>query len=284
MSKSKIDKLAGAKSRLLMEEDDTPDDLPEGLDNYRDGGLYNVLIEKINPNPNQPRKYFDPEALEELTQSIKENGVLQPVIITTDERREIHLVAGERRYRAAKDAGLHKIPAIYKDGHSDEIALIENLQREDLKPVEEAEALSRLMDKHNYTQEQLSDIVGKGQSTISETLSLNKLPEQIKKEYRHADISRRILVEVAKQKTDDDKIRLFNQIKDNDLKDNDVRKITRKKSDMPQKTPAGVALDKTVGLSKSLAKVDMATVEEQERGQLITELRALKSVIEQVID
>lgn len=282
MSK-KLNKVFGARSRLNT-EDSTPEVLPEDLGNYRDGGLYNVLIEKINPNPNQPRKYFDPETLEELTLSIKENGVLQPVIITTDERQEIHLVAGERRYRSAKDAGLKSIPAIYKDSHSDEIALIENIQREDLKPIEEAEALSRLMNKHNYTQEQLSDIIGKGQSTISETLSLNKLPDEIKRDYRMSDIPRTILAEVAKQKTDDDKIRLFNQIKDNNLKNIAVRKLTRKKSDTPQKTPAKVTLDKVKGLNKGLSKIDMTTIEEQERGQLITELRALKSVIEQVIN
>ena len=282
MSK-KLDKLFGARSRLNT-EDSTPEVVPEDLGNYRDGGLYNILIEQINPNPNQPRKYFDPEALEELTQSIKKNGVLQPVIITADEHQEIHLVAGERRYRSAKDAGLKSIPAIYKDSHSDEIALIENIQREDLKPVEEAEALGRLMDKHNYTQEQLSDVVGKGRSTISETLSLNKLPDEIKRECRTSDIPRTILTEVAKQKTDEDKIRIFNQIKDNNLKNSAVRKLTRKRSDTPQKTPAKVTLDKVKGLNKGLSKIDMTTIEEQERGQLITELRALKSVIEQVIN
>ena len=277
------DKLAKKVSILNLDQKESEDSLLD-IDTYRDGVLYNVPIEKINPNPNQPRKYFDPEALEELAQSIKQKGVLQPVIITTDERREIHLVAGERRYRAAKDAGLHKIPAIFTTGNPVEIAIIENVQREDLNPIEKAEAYKLLMEEHARSLEDVSNVVGKAKSTVSETLSLNKLPDEIKDAVRRAErYPLRLLVEVQKQKTPEAMIALFEQIKNNNLKSGDVRSITRKKSDTPQKTPAGVTLDKIKGLNKGLGKIDMSTVEEDERRQLITELRSLKAEIEKVL-
>ena len=146
MSKLK-DKLAQAKTKLAIPKE-TLEDHPANLNNYQESAFYNVDIELIKPNPHQPRKFFDPDSLAELAQSIKEKGVLQPVIIRKDKTGQIHLVAGERRLRAAKNAGLEKIPAILTSGNPMEISLIENLQRDNLRPIEEAEALGRMMEEY----------------------------------------------------------------------------------------------------------------------------------------
>ena len=188
-------------------------DHPASLDDYQDGGFYNVDVEAILPNPHQPRKFFDPEALDDLSESIRQKGVLQPILIRRDGKGKIFLVAGERRLRAAKKAGLENIPTILTKGKPVEISIIENLQRENLKPIEEAEALARMMEEYKYTQKKLAKAIGKSQPTISETLSLNRLPEEIKEEYRRADIPRRLLVEIAKEKTPDAMLKLYRKAK-----------------------------------------------------------------------
>ncbi len=142
-----------------------------------------IDIEKILPNEQQPRKVFDDEALKDLSASIKEKGVLQPVIVSRVGDGTFRLIAGERRWRAAHVAGLKKIPALIKEASSQdslEIALIENIQREDLNPIETAGALSRLSTDYNLTQEALSRRVGKDRATIANYLRILKLPDEIK--------------------------------------------------------------------------------------------------------
>ncbi len=142
-----------------------------------------IDIEKILRNEQQPRKVFDNEALKDLSASIKEKGVLQPVIVSRVGDGTFRLIAGERRWRAAHVAGLKKIPALIKEVSSQdslEIALIENIQREDLNPMETAEALSRLTTDYNLTQEALSRRVGKDRATIANYLRILKLPDEIK--------------------------------------------------------------------------------------------------------
>jgi len=147
-------------------------------------GLFEIPVTEIRPNPYQPRKSFPEEKMEELVASIQARGVLFPVIL----RRWVdgyELVAGERRWRAAKEAGLKTIPALIKDVSSDEIleiALIENLQREDLNPLEEAEAYQRLIQDHGFTQEEISRRVGKDRASIANTLRLLHLPPQLKED------------------------------------------------------------------------------------------------------
>ncbi len=140
-------------------------------------------IDRIFPGEQQPRKTFRDDSLKELAASIKEKGVIQPVIVSRVGDGTFRLVTGERRWRATALAGLKKIPALIKNMASRdslEIALIENIQREDLNPLETAEAFSRLITDFNLTQEDLSDKVGKGRATISNYLRLLKLPEEIK--------------------------------------------------------------------------------------------------------
>lgn len=145
--------------------------------------IIKIDIEKIVPNEHQPRKVFKDEALRELSASIKEKGVLQPVIVTKVGDGTFRLIAGERRWRAATLAGLKKIPALIKDVSSQdaiEIALIENIQREELNAVETAEAFNRLLKEFHLTQEELSQRVGKDRATIANYLRILKLPDEIK--------------------------------------------------------------------------------------------------------
>src|SRR4030065_2811932 len=140
-------------------------------------------VNRIFPSEQQPRKAFKDESLKELAASIKEKGVLQPVIVSRVGDGTFRLVTGERRWRAAALAGLKKIPALIKNVASQvslEIALIENIQREDLNPIETADAFNRLITDYNLTQEELSDKVGKDRATIANYIRLLKLPEEIK--------------------------------------------------------------------------------------------------------
>jgi len=143
--------------------------------------LIEVSLDEIKPNPNQPRKSFGPAGLEELAASIRASGVLQPVIV----RKTSHgyeLIAGERRWRAARQAGLERIPVIVReatDAESLELALVENLLREDLNPIEEGEAYNKLLAQFNWTQEELSSKIGKDRSSIANSLRLLRLPDAI---------------------------------------------------------------------------------------------------------
>ena len=142
-----------------------------------ENGLLLVPIENINRDENQPRKEFDKEKIEELAQSIKKNGLIQPLILSRKDEEKYLLVAGERRWRAAQIANLKTIPALLlpADLDKDEISLIENIQRENLKITEEAQAYQRLIEKNKYTHEELSQIVGKSRSHITNLLRILSL-------------------------------------------------------------------------------------------------------------
>ena len=141
-----------------------------------------IKLSMIDPKSDQPRKYFDKEALEELASSIAENGLLQPILVREYGDSRYQIIAGERRFRASKRAGLSEIPAIVLDKDDRkvaEIALIENIQREDLNPVEEAMAFRALIKEYDLTQEELSEKVGKSRSAIANTMRLLDLPDEI---------------------------------------------------------------------------------------------------------
>ena len=144
--------------------------------------IMEIDVSSIKPNPNQPRKTFDPDALMDLSSSIKAQGVLQPILVEEIADNVYVIVAGERRFRAAKLAGLRKIPCIvrsFSDLQRMEISLIENIQRENLNPVEEARAFSYLLTQAGIKQEELAQRVGKGRSTITNSLRLLNLPEKM---------------------------------------------------------------------------------------------------------
>ena len=156
-----------------------PESTVEGMIQSRE-----LLIDEISPNRFQPRKYFDDDKLEELVKSISENGILQPVVVQKSVNG-YELVVGERRWRASKKAGLKKIPAVIRevsDAQALELAIIENIHRQDLNPIEEAEAYARLADNFALTQEMIAKKVGKSRTAVANILRLLKLPRSIKED------------------------------------------------------------------------------------------------------
>jgi ParB family chromosome partitioning protein len=149
-------------------------------------------VSKIRPNPRQPRRTFDEAALDELAGSMRKEGLLQPVVVRPIEGGRFELIAGERRWRAAQRAGIHQIPAVVRDVPDEkllELALIENLQREELNPIEEAEAYQILVDDLALTQNEVAERVGKQRTTVANALRLLNLPEMVKDMVRGRRIS-----------------------------------------------------------------------------------------------
>jgi ParB family transcriptional regulator, chromosome partitioning protein len=159
------------------------DDVVEAASPEDFRGLRHLPIELLHPNPNNPRKTFHEEELEDLSRSIREKGLLQPLVVRQRDDGEYEIVAGERRWRASQRAGLHELPVLIRelsDGETLEIALIENIQRADLNPLEEARAYGQLLEQFSYTQQQLADSVGKSRSHIANTIRLLNLPDSVR--------------------------------------------------------------------------------------------------------
>lgn len=143
--------------------------------------IQNLKVSEIEPNRDQPRRIFEEEALNELSESIKRYGVIQPIIVSKKDDY-YQIVAGERRWRASKRAGLTEIPAIIRENDEQrnrEIALIENIQREDLNPIEKARGIKLLMEQYNLTQQQVAEVIGKGRSTVTNTLRILNLDDRV---------------------------------------------------------------------------------------------------------
>ena len=191
-----------------------------------------VPVESLIPNPHQPRQLFD--AIDELVASIREVGVLEPLLV----RREptgFQIISGERRYRAAVEAGLEEVPCIVLDVDDAQvltIALIENLQRKDLSPFEEAEGLRALVDRFDYTHEEVAKKIGKARTSITETLSLSEIPKELRQQLEEADVlSKSILLEVARVDDPEDQAELVRRIIEEGLTRDDLRAIRRGEGD-----------------------------------------------------
>jgi ParB family chromosome partitioning protein len=203
--------------------------------------FFECQIEKILPNKHQPRANFNHDELHELADSIRVNGIIQPLIVTPSGKNGIfHLIAGERRLRASKLAGLSTVPVVIRDVHNEdsllELALIENVQRTDLNPIEEADAYNRLIEKFGYTQEETAKKVGKNRTTITNMLRLLNLPSFIKEDIvsgslteGHARTLLRLNDEPSKQKE------IRDQIVKNKLSVRQTEKIIRKLQASPAK-------------------------------------------------
>jgi ParB family chromosome partitioning protein len=161
--------------------------------------VFEAFIKDLSLNPYQPRKTFNPETIQELAESIKQRGLLQPIVVQKNPEGNGYIIAaGERRFRAYQLLGEESIPAILATGHPDELALIENIQREDLHPIDEALALQGLIERYGYTQEELAGVVGKSRVSVTELLSLTHLVPEVQEECRTSDISKSALVEIAR--------------------------------------------------------------------------------------
>jgi ParB family chromosome partitioning protein len=167
--------------------------LPEDLTGTGEEKFFQCDIDKIEPNPEQPRKHFDEERLQRLAESIAEKGVIQPLLVSRAKGNRFRLIAGERRLRAARMAGLEEVPVVVMDppspGNNLELALIENIQRHDLNPIEEAMAYARLINDFSLTQEQVASKVGRKRSTVTNTLRLLNLPDYLRDDVSSGIIS-----------------------------------------------------------------------------------------------
>ena len=176
----------------------------------------NISISSIVPNNYQPRKNFEKESLEDLTKSIKERGIIQPLIVrkSSNNNGQFEIIAGERRWQAAQNAGLHDVPVMIIEADnlkSLEFAIIENIQRKDLNPIEEAQGYKRLIDEFNYDQDKVSKFVGKSRSHVTNTLRLLNLPEKVQRSLINGDISQghaKILVGIHNSEIICEKIKL----------------------------------------------------------------------------
>lgn len=190
-----------------------------------------ISIEDIEPNPDQPRQQMGD--LSELTASIREKGILEPLIVR---RQETHyqIISGERRYQAALQAGLTELPCVERevdDMETIELALVENIQRKDLTAFEEAEAFSQLVGYHGYTHEALAKRIGKSRTSITESLSLNAIPEEVKNLCRLADItSKSLLLQIVRQDSAEKMMALIERISKEQLSRDQARKAMRRPS------------------------------------------------------
>ena len=211
-----------------------------------------VPIEVVHPNPDQPRRAFDLEKLEDLARSIEEKGIIQPLIVRPDPGHQGHyqIVAGERRWRAAQKAQLHDVPVLVRDFDDTEVlevAIIENIQRADLNPVEEAAGYSQLMEKFGHTQEKLAEVLGKSRSHIANSVRLLTLPEPVQTYLRDGRLSSghaRALV------TADDPSTLAAQVVRKGLSVRETEKLAKRAADgsnnsqKPRKKGAGTSTEK----------------------------------------
>jgi ParB family chromosome partitioning protein len=218
---------------------------------YEKGKLYELELTRLQTDPSQPRKYMDPQAMEEMTVSVAKHGILEPILFRVAEGI-LYVVAGERRVEAAKKAGLTTIPAIFVEGNHAEIALVENLLRQDLTPVEEAEALDRLLQEQQYTHEQLAAMIGKARNTLTE---------------------------IPRKKQDRSMITAWNQYKDKLAKAAEGRK---KRANVPES-----AVDIFKWVSKAVAKLeglDTSAWTEDEKNTLNQTLQNLHESIQAILN
>jgi ParB family chromosome partitioning protein len=234
------------------------------------GGSRTVLaavpLTAVRPNAEQPRRYFDAASLAELAASIQARGLLQPIVVKRDGDGYV-LMAGERRWRAAQIAGLHTVPALVRDDDPLEIAMIENLQRQDLTPLEEAEGLGRLIDQFSYTHETLAELLGKSRPYVSNTLALRRLPEDIKAQYHAApDVSREILINIARAESPERQAVLWRLAR---LRKPSVRRFRAAAEETSPNTDSIRDLTRLIRrLGRTLRTIDIAAVEGGERRQL----------------
>jgi ParB family transcriptional regulator, chromosome partitioning protein len=220
--------------------------------------IIEVDLVKLRPNPEQPRTITDPIALDDLASSIAQHGLIQPIAVARDPDNPAGflIVAGERRYQAFQRLGKETIPAIITTGDPAEIALIENIQREDLHPLDEAQALTHLMQKHSYTQDELSKVVGKARRTVGELLILTTLPQRIQEEWRTSAVPKSTLIEIARVETAEEQLALWERIKHGGMTVRTAR-ATKRLSHEPERSkhPSDKALKAGRGFVKQLKQI-----------------------------
>jgi len=250
---------------------------------YAPNQLHQVPLAELQPDPTQPRKYLDPVALEELTASVKQHGIIQPVVCRQDPQTGlVYVVAGERRCAAARKAGLATVPAVFIEGDNyAEIALVENLLRQDLNPVEEAEALKRLMDDHAYQQDELARIIGKSPATISVSLSINRLPKEIRDECRQdPTVSRNVLIEIARKKQERSMLTEFKKYRDQQEK---VAARQTAASATRKRTKAEALANQIGAMQNKIGDLDFPSFSTEDREMITETLTSLQNTLDEAL-
>lgn len=245
--------------------------------------LLQIPLDRIEPNPHQPRKHFDNRSLAKLASTIEANGVLQPVLVKREGEAFV-LAAGERRFRAARMAGLAEIPALLTDQDPLQISLLENLQRRDLNPIEEAEGYMLLADHYGYTHQQIARKVGKTRSVITETLSLNRLPEVIKEQCRTSDsYSKCLLLEVVRQRSRPKMLALWDKIRNGGLTVRQARHEAGKRPLVRCRSVVIPPLRTLNRLEEQLSRFDCTRLTEEERESFGVRLVAVVEKLQELI-
>lgn len=254
--------------------------LPNDVENGDEGRYFMCDIDMIEPNPQQPRSYFDKEKLEELSLSIRERGVIQPLLVTRSKGNRYHLIAGERRLRAAKMAEHEEVPVVVMESDSTnerlELALIENIQRHDLNAIEEAQAYFRLIEEFDLTQDEVARKVGKKRSTITNVLRLLKLPRQLQDDVMTNRISEGHARVLLRLKDDPELLQeIRERILNSKLSVRDTEKLCRAGRGKKKKTEAKVKVIQSPGdeLPESYSKA----LTNQMTNALNTKVRILQS-------
>ena len=218
-------------------------------------GSFYLEIEKIKPNENQPRKNFKDETLIALAESIKENGIIQPILVRKEEENKYKIIAGERRFRAAKMVGLKEIPVVVKeidDKKITEIALIENLQREDLNPIEEAKGFLGLIEKYGLTQDEVSKKVGRSRSFVTNSIRLLNLPKEIIDEIEVGNLNSGQARALLSIKDSDEVKRVAKKVVENQMSVREIEKLASVKKN--EKKKKKIKKDERENIFKELEK------------------------------
>jgi len=275
---------------------------------YEDGKIYDIPVEDIHEDRKQPRKYFDEKAQNALNESIKEYGLMQPIVFRqSEDDGKLMVVAGERRVRAVKSIlnnakenpddpeqqaviqRFSTIPGMFVAGNHQEIALIENVQRENLNPVELAEGLAKLQKPGHTGLELLGRLIGKSTSSVSEILSINKLPKEIRAEARkRKDISQWVLVEVAKSRKPEAQAKKWEKLKDSGLTQAAYRKQKKESAERGegQKFNFGSSMRAVKTASTQLQRLkgpEIGSIQPEQKQELRVQLEALRAELEQVL-
>ena len=235
--------------------------------------IWNIAIDKLVPGVYQPRKNFEKESLNELANSIKENGIIQPITVRKRKEGGYEILAGERRWRAAQTAGLHEVPAIikvYSDREALQVALIENIQREDLDPIEEAESYARLIEEFSLSQNEAAEKVGKERSSVANALRLLGLPPEVRTMLSNKEITTghaKVILAVS------DKIKQTNLAKKVILAGLSVRALEAEiRANHSKKTSLAPSLDAPATLNMDLAEKLAAELADQLQKSLGTKV------------
>lgn len=267
MAKTKLSGLGKGLDALFVDND------------TKDSGNMMLRLSSIEPNKDQPRKQFDEDALMELADSIRQHGVIQPLLVRPLENGMYQLVAGERRWRASRMAGLIEVPVVIRDlddHEAMEIALIENLQRKDLNIIEEALGYQQLMEKYSMTQEKVAERVGKSRPAVANALRLLNLPEQVIDMVKTGDVTAGHARALLKLENEEDIIDIAKKIQKGRYSVRDVEKITAKKKEEPKPVkekadPVWVNSffkEMELALASELGRKVKVTVSEKENGTI----------------